>query len=72
MSINSRLKATKIIGRRKAIYRQSIPDSNCARKETVDIDIFLTSFVEHLRTAAFTNFYFNNWCPDIFIFISGN
>ena len=43
MSINSRLKATKIIGRRKAIYRQSIPDSNCARKETVDIDIFLTS-----------------------------
>ena len=43
MSINSRLKATKIIGRRKAIYRQSIPESSCARKETVDIDIFLTS-----------------------------
>ena len=72
MSVNSRLKATKIIGQRRAFYRQRIPEFSCARKETVDIDILVTSFVEHLRTAAFTNFYFNNWCPDIFIFISGN
>ena len=43
MSVNSRLKATKIIGQRKAFYRQIIPESSCARKETVDIDILVTS-----------------------------
>ena len=43
MSVNSRLKATKIIGQRKAFYRQRIPEPSCARKETVDIDILLTS-----------------------------
>ena len=43
MSVDSRLKATKIIGQRKAFYRQRIPESSCARKETVDIDIFVTS-----------------------------
>ena len=42
MSLNSRLKATKIIGQRKAFYRQRIPESGCARKETVDIDILVT------------------------------
>ena len=42
MSDNSRLKATKIIGQRKAIYRHRIPDSTCARKETDDIDILVT------------------------------
>ena len=43
MSANSRLKATKIIGQRKAFYRQRIPEFSCARKETVDTDIFVTS-----------------------------
>ena len=43
MSVNSRLKATKIIGQRKAFYRQRIPGSNCAREETVDVDILVTS-----------------------------
>ena len=43
MSVNSRLKATKIIRQRKAFYRQRIPESSCARKETVDIDIIVTS-----------------------------
>ena len=43
MSVNSRLKATKIIGQRKAFCRQRIPESSCARKETVDIDILVTS-----------------------------
>ena len=42
MSANSRLKATKIIGQRKTFYRQRIPESSCARKETVDIDILVT------------------------------
>ena len=42
MSLNSRLKATKIIGQRKAFYRQRIPEPSCARKETVDIDILVT------------------------------
>ena len=43
MSVNSKLKATKVIGQRKAFYRQIIPGSSCARKETVDIDILVTS-----------------------------
>ena len=43
MSVNSGLQATKIIGQRKAFYRQRIPEFSCARKETVDIDILVTS-----------------------------
>ena len=43
MSVNSTLKATKIIGQRKAFYRQRIPESSCVTKETVDIDILVTS-----------------------------
>ena len=43
MSVSSNLKATKIIGQRKAFYRQKIPESSCARKETGDIDILVTS-----------------------------
>ena len=43
MSVNSRHKATKIIGQRKSFYKQRIPGSSCARKETVDIDILVTS-----------------------------
>ena len=39
----SRLKATKIIGQRKAFYRQRIPEPSCVWKETVDIDILVTS-----------------------------
>ena len=43
MFVNSPLKATKIIGQRKAFYRQRFPELNSARKETVDIDILVTS-----------------------------
>ena len=43
MTVNSRLRATKIIGQRKAFCRQRIPESHCAKKETVDIDILVTS-----------------------------
>ena len=43
MSVSSKLKATKVIGQRKAFYRQRIPEFGRARKETVDIDIFVTS-----------------------------
>ena len=43
MSVNSKLKGTKIIGERKTFYRQRIPESTCARKQTVDIDILVTS-----------------------------
>ena len=43
MSVNSGLKATKIIGQRKAFYRQRIPEFSCVRKEAVDIDILVTS-----------------------------
>ena len=40
MSVNSRI---KVIGQQKAFHRQRIPESCCARKETVDIDILVTS-----------------------------
>ena len=43
MSVNSGLKATKIIGQRKPICRPRIPEFSCVRKETVDIDILVTS-----------------------------
>ena len=43
MSVNFRLKATKIISQRKAFYRQRIPESSCAGKETADIDILVRS-----------------------------
>ena len=43
MFVNSGLKATKVIGQRKAFYRQRVPEFSCARKETVDIEILLTS-----------------------------
>ena len=43
MSVNSRLNATKIIGQRKAFYRQKIPKNSCVRKGTVDIDILVIS-----------------------------
>ena len=43
MSVNSRLKAICIIVQVKAFYRQIVPESLSARKETVDIEIFATS-----------------------------
>ena len=43
MSVNSTLKATKIIGQRKAFSRQRIPEPSCMRKETVDMDVLVTS-----------------------------
>ena len=43
VSINSRLKAIYIIGRRKAFCSQRIPESGCARKETVDIETLIAS-----------------------------
>ena len=43
MSVNSTLKATKTMSQREAFYRQRIPEPNCARKETVDRDILVTS-----------------------------
>ena len=49
MSLNSRLKATKITGQRKAFYRQRISEASCARKETIDIDIFVTSRNGHRK-----------------------
>ena len=43
MSANSRIKAISTIGQRKAFCRHRNPGSSCARKETVDIDILVTS-----------------------------
>ena len=43
MSVNSRLKATKIKGQRKEFYRKAIPEPGCTRKETIAIDILVTS-----------------------------
>ena len=43
MPVNSKLKATKIIGQRKEFYRERTPEFSCVRKEAVDIDILVTS-----------------------------
>ena len=43
MSVDSGLKATKIICQRKAFYRQRIQEFSRARKKTVDIDILVIS-----------------------------
>ena len=43
MSVNSRLKATKNKGQRKAFYRKRIPEPSCVSKGTVDIDILVKS-----------------------------
>ena len=43
MSVNSGLKATKVIGQRKAFYRQRILEFSCARKETAEL-----SFLEFI------------------------
>ena len=49
MSVNSRLKVTKIIGQRKAFYWHRIPEPSCTRKETVDIEILVTSRNGHRK-----------------------
>ena len=49
MSVNSGLEDTKIIGQRKAFYRQRIPEFSCVRKETVDIVILVTSRNGHRK-----------------------
>ena len=36
-------KAIYVIGQRKTCCREEVPESDCARKETVDIDIVKTS-----------------------------
>ena len=41
--MNLQLKATIIIGERKAFYRKRIPEPSFVLKETVDIDICVTS-----------------------------
>ena len=43
MSVNSGLKATQIMGQRKAFCQQRIPEFSRARNGTVDIDILVTS-----------------------------
>ena len=43
MSVNSRLTATRIIGQKKAFYRERISEFSRVRKETVYIDILVTS-----------------------------
>ena len=45
-------------GQRKAIRRQRFPESSCAMKETVDIDVLITSrngdrkIMQPVRTAS--------------------
>ena len=38
MAVNSWLNAITTIGQRNVFYRQSIPESSCVMKETVDIE----------------------------------
>ena len=56
MSVNSRLIATKNIGQRNAFYRLRTPESSCARKETVDVDILVTYLARWSTILLFTSF----------------
>ena len=49
MSADSRHKAIKIISQRKAFYKKRISESSYARKETVDIHIFVASRNGHRK-----------------------
>ena len=42
VSVSSKLKVIWIIGQKKVFYSQRIPESNCGRKETIDLDILIT------------------------------
>ena len=53
VSINSRLLAIYIIGQRKAFCRPRTPESSHARKETVDINILITSRNENRKIMQF-------------------
>ena len=55
MSVNSGLKATKILGQRKAIYRQRIPQFSRARKEIAAIDILSNTYRKDLSWPHFDN-----------------
>ena len=58
MSVSSGLTAIKIVGQRKQLYMQGIPESSYTRKETIDIDILVTSrsgdrkFVQSIRISS--------------------
>ena len=50
MPVNYRLIAIWTIGQKKAFYRQRTAESNCTRKEAVDIDILVTSTNDDRKT----------------------
>ena len=58
MSVNSQLKAIYIIGEEKAFYRQRIQECGCAGRQTICIDILVTSrkgeikFMQSIRIAS--------------------
>ena len=43
-----------MIGQRKAFYRQTIPESSCARKKNVDIDIIVKSQNDYRKLISLT------------------
>ena len=63
MSVNSRHKSTKIIGQRRELYRQRIPDYSCANQGTVDIGILVNIYewlqknyaIYHNKQTSFDN-----------------
>ena len=62
MSGNSRLKATLIVGQKKAFYRQRIRKSSSARKETADINGKAGKEIpESPRLEFFRKFFANNF-----------
>ena len=58
MSINSRFKSHQITGQRQIYCRQRIPISSCVKKETVAIDILITSRNNNKNHAIYQN---NEW-----------
>ena len=58
MSVNSRVKASYIIGQRKAFYSQRIPEPGCVRKKYADIDILVVSGFDNKPQKYFSIYIF--------------
>ena len=73
---NFRLAVIQVISRKKAFYRQKIPEYSCGRKKTVDIDIPVTSkngdrkIMRTIRIASRPPSIIRKWNPSADVFLS--
>ena len=59
-----------VIAQREALYRHRIPEPSCARKETVDIDILVTSRIGERKIMLQISNFSSRADPSIFLSIT--